>query len=413
MKKLAVYLGLQLKRAIKMLPSVLAVSGVLLLALGLIVVAAIRTDALSEDKQKFKIAIVGNTAEGFLDIGIATLGSLDSSRFTFDILEMSEDEARSALESGRLHAYAVIPDGFIENAIKGDVGKVTYVTSPGALDMSAIFKNEIATFISEVLIHSQKGVYATGNAMKDAGLSGRSSMMNGLALDYVTLILHRSNLYTAEITGVADSLSFGGYLFCGVLVFFLFMWGISCCPLFARRDNSLSRLLSAKRCGPLKQLTGEYLAYLALMLITLFALLMLITPFMPELAGFVPEFKYIGLSDMMSFGIKLILPAAAIAALQFFIYEAAGGIVSCVIGQFVCAVALSYIGGCLYPIYVFPEVIIGLSAFLPSAMARSFIASFFTNEACIPQALGLIGFLCLFLLLALLSRYRKLRRAGA
>lgn len=410
MKRFAVYFTLQLKRAIKLLPAVIAVSGVLLVALGLIVIAAIRTDAISADKQKFKIAIVGNTTEGYLELGVATLGSLDSSRFTFDILEMSESEARRALEAGELHAYAVIPDGFIEAAIAGDVGRVTYVTSPGAMDMSAIFKNEIADFVSEVLIHSQKGVYAIGNAMKSEDLPDRQSSMNGLALEYLTLILHRSKLYSTEITGVADSLSFGGYLFCGVMVFFLFMWGISCCPLFARRDGSLSRLLHSKGCSPLVQIIGEYLAYLALMLITLIAILLLISPFLPELAGFVPEFENFGLSDLMSFGAMLILPAAVIAAVQFFIYEAVGGIIGSIIGQFVCAVALSYVGGCLYPIYFFPDAVIRLSAFLPTAMARTFLASFFTNRDCLPQVIGLLGFLCVFLALGILSRYAKLRR---
>ncbi len=380
MKRLGIYFSLQLKRALKTLPAVLCVSAVLFLSLGMILTGIISQDNNSEEKTKFGIGIVGDTSESYLGLGVAAVETLDSSRFTIDFKEMTEREAKQALEAGKLSAYVLIPEGFVESAVHGDIQKITYVTSPGAVGLTTILKNEIASFISEVLVHSQKGVYATGAVMKEAALKNRSEIMDNMAIEYFSFILGRSNLYRTEIAGVSDSLSLGGYFICGLPIFFLFIWGISSCFLFARRDTALSEMLAVKGCRSLIQIAGEYLAYLLLMLIMLLVIFIAVLPFAQQLSGLVPEFAGADISFALSFFIRLIPCAVMIAAIQFLIYEAVSGMIAGVLAQFVSAIVLSYIGGCLYPIGFFPEVIAKFSLFLPSGLARAHMTSFLSGD---------------------------------
>ncbi len=380
MKKLGIYFSLQFKRALKTLPAVLCVSALLFLSLGMILTGVINKDNNSEEKTKFSIGIVGDTSESYLGLGVAAVETLDSSRFAIDFKEMTEREAKQALEAGKLSAYVLIPEGFVEAAVHGDIQKITYVTTPGAVGLTTILKNEIASFISEVLVHSQKGVYAAGAVMKDEGLKNRSEIMDNMAIEYFSFILGRSNIYRTEIAGVSDSLSLGGYFVCGLPVFFLFIWGISSCFLFARRDTALSEMLSVKGCRSFIQIAGEYLAYLLLMLIMLLVIFLAVLPFASQLSGLVPEFAGADISFALSFFVRLIPCAAMIAAIQFLIYESVSGMIAGVLAQFVSAIVLSYIGGCLYPIGFFPDMIAKLSLFLPSGLARAYMTSFLAGD---------------------------------
>lgn len=410
MKRIGTYFCLQFKRALKSLPIVLGVSAVLFLALGIIISGILTKDAQSEDKQKFRVGIVGDTSESYLGLGIAAIETLDSSRFTIDFLELNEDEAKLMLEAGDLSAYVVIPDGFIDDAVHGDVGKITYVTGPGSVGLTTIFKNEIADFISQVLIHSQKGVYATGGAMRDEGIDGRSEAMDKIAIEYFSFILNRSKLYSTEILGISDSLSFGGYMMCGILIFFLFMWGISCCFLFVRRNISLSVILKAKDSGALIQIIGEYLAYLALMIITLLGIILALIPFSSQLSGFIPELEGAKTTWILSFSLKLIPCAMLISAVQFLIYETISGIVAGVLAQFISTIALSYVGGCLYPISFFPETVIKLSEFLPSGIARSYLSSALLGQSAIRQLFVIAIYFIFILGLTVGARTMRIRR---
>lgn len=412
MKRSGVYFSLQLKRALKILPTVLCVSLVLFLTLGMILAGVIANDNNSEKKTKFSIGIVGDTSESYLGLGVAAVETLDSSRFTIDFKEMTEIQAKQALEAGKLSAYVLIPEGFVEAAVHGDIQKITYVTSPGAVGLTTILKNEIASFISEVLVHSQKGVYATGAAMKDAGLKNRSEIMDNMAIEYFSFILGRSKLYRTEISGISDSLSLGGYFICGLPIFFLFIWGISACFLFARRDVALSEMLSAKGCRSFMQTAGEYLAYLILMVIMMIVIFAAVLPVAPYLSSLIPEFKGVDLSFGIAFFMRLIPCAATIAAIQFLIYEAVSGMIAGVLMQFVSAIVLSFVGGCLYPIGFFPEPIVRISRFLPSGLARAYMTSFLAGESGAVHLLGLAGWLVIVFTAAVAVRAERIRRCS-
>ena len=99
MKRFVSYFRLQFKRSMKLFPTVLAVSVILLIAVAVLLVAVVSSDNNSLEKKKFNIGIVGDTSESYLGLGIAAVETLDSSNMAINFKEMSESEAKRALEA--------------------------------------------------------------------------------------------------------------------------------------------------------------------------------------------------------------------------------------------------------------------------------------------------------------------------
>ena len=95
--------------------------------------------------------------------------------------------------------------------------KIKYYTTDSAVGVVSIFKDEVTKTISDILVDSQKGVYGLGAAIgENTSIKNVGDNMTALALDYVSLILKRSEIYTVSTLGVRDGLSTAGYFLCGI-----------------------------------------------------------------------------------------------------------------------------------------------------------------------------------------------------
>ncbi len=400
------YFLLQFKRNAAALPFVLVISLLLFGAIATLFVGMAASNQNSEEQSKFSIAIVGDTSDSYLGIGVKTIETLDSSRFTIDFVEMTEPDAKNALENSEISAYVVIPEGFIDAMVSGEVMQLTYVTGPGKVDLTTMFKEELAGFISDILLHSQKGIYGLGDAMYSEGLKNRGDAMDKASLEYFDKILRRSDIYKVEVLGIADQLSFEQYFFCGFTVFFLLLWGISCCYVFAKRDVSLSRVLYTHGYGGCKQVVGEYLSYFLIMFISIALIVLCCAAAVP----FIGAVEGIGVGRVLRFALELVPVIIMISALQYMLYELVRTLVGSVLIQFVCAMTLGYAGGCLYPVSFFPKGMQSLAEFLPSGIARGYLADCLTESFSVKNALGLV--VCTFVFLAISVVVRRKRIVG-
>ncbi len=407
MKKTVTYFCLQFKRAARFFPFVLTVSLLLCLGLGMILNSVLAVDSNAESKQKLSVGIVGNAEDTYLNFGIAAIQSFDSSRFTIDIVELTEPEAREQLEKGKLAAYVIIPDDFVDGIMYGDVKSVTYVTTQGSVGMGTLFKEEISRVVSRIVVESQKGVYGMQKLMRNYGLSGISKHTDAMNLQYFSLILNRTTVLETEVIGISDNLSLAGYMTCGILVLLLLLFGISCCPLFVKKDMSLPSLLCASRQNPLLQITGEYIGYFLLMLANLAVILGAVIVAAGDAIKIIPELDGMGPTELLWLVVRAIPAMLAITALQFLLYELSSSIVSGVLLQFLCAVSLGYISGCFYPIGFLPKTIQTIARFTPSGMARRYLSDLLTLREGTGDLWALIAvFALLFGLTVAMRSYR-------
>lgn len=406
-----VYFHLQLKRAARFLPFIIAVTLALCIALSLALSTLVTADNDDAKNKKIKVATVGDFVDSYLDFGMSAIQSLDSSRFTIEILSMAEDEAIDALSKGEIVGYAIIPHDFIIDAVSGEVGHIQFVTNNSGIDMFSLFKKEILELISCLLVESQNGVYAMEEICFDISISSseRNDHMTILSTSYVALIFNRANALEIEIIGISDSLSFAGYMFAGITVLILLISAIPCAPVFIRRDMSHPKLMNANCFSPLNQILGEYAAFFVIMLINSAILTVAMALGAGKLFPMIGELADMSTTEILILPLLLIPATLAITAMQFLLFELTDSLISGVLLQFFCTIALAYTSGCFYPISFFPKAIRIFSSFTPSGIARAYFSSILSGTDGLLYVAELIAYAATLLAITVLVRARRIK----
>lgn len=393
------YFYLQLKRLLRYLPGALCVVLVLLLALS--VALSVMVSGEKADDQKVRIAFVGTAEDSILQMGLVTLRSFDSTQFSLELVELdTEETARQQLKAGSLAAYIVIPDGFMEEALNGNIQPLKFVSTTGSSGLVTIFKEEVSQVISGVLLDSQKGVYGMQQAMADNDIGGRGEQMTWLALRYAEYVLARDRVYRVDTLGIGDALGLTEYLVCGLSVLLLHLCCLPFAPLLIRRDLSLARMLSARGKGAGLQALCELAVY-GLGLFAVAALTLGAAACIPA-AGL--EAK-----DAAALLWQLLPVLVYVAAFSFLLYTVSGDLIGGVLLQFFLSAALCFVSGCLYPVYFFPAAVQRIADYLPAGVARRCLAGFFTGERdAVPL---LLGYGAVFCALAVWVRVQRVKEA--
>ena len=404
------YFYLQIKRSARFFLFVFIISLLICLTLGCMLNTMINMDTSSEKNRKLTIGIVGDSSDSYLGFGLSAIQSLDSSRYSVELVEMEEEEARKKLQRGELTAYIIIPEDFVDSALKGEINTIPYVTTNASADIATLFKDEILQVVSTIFVDSQKGIYALQNGLEDYYGNYSWEWIDGLTVEYFSLILNRSCVFETEILGVSDSLSFSGYMFCGIVVLLMMLCGIPCCSLLIKTDMALPKLLNANRQNALIQISGEYFAYF-LMMFSNFTIILGVTVFaVGNNASFIFGTAEINFSWILMLILHLIPMLFAVTSLQFLLYELSSSIAGGVLLQFLATIGLAYVSGCCYPINFFPESIQTLSKFIPLGIARSYFSGFLSGNFQTAEFIGLwICFAILFGASVLIRRERIIR----
>ena len=403
------YFSLQCKRAFKLLPFVLPIAALLIASVSVLLVKWTSTDQAGKTR-KFKIGIVGGADSAFYEWGFAAIQSIDASRYSLVMETMEEPEAKRELLKGNLNAYVVIPKNFLEHAREGRIATIPYYTTVGSKGLGSILKDEFTAVISDVLEESQKGVYGLYDALDEhESRQLAEEETDELSLRYTDYILNRTDIYKMEEAGVYAGLTLFEYLLSGFSVLLICVFLVPFASLYIKRDISFYKILASGRQKPARQVLSEYgallCAVLAVFLITTLSAGILYNAFGSALSV-TADFHVGGL-------ILCMFPVIALlCAFAFMVFEFSGNLISGVVVYFFLFVFLSYFSGCAYPVYILPDVLQRVAGFLPMGAARNLIASGMIGEFSLSGFLTVLSMTALFLLIALLTRYRKLNGKG-
>lgn len=381
---------------LRILPPILLVAALLF---GCVIVAYGAVQELDEDSgktTKFRVGVVGTAGDMYLQLGFKALQSLDSSRFAVELVEMDEQEAELAMRKGKLSAFIVIPDGFLDAALRGEIIPVKFVCSTASLNLVTLLKDELTQVIETLLLESQKGTYGAWGAMEENGLDG-NQLINDISIEYAEFVFDRSNMYRASRIMAFDGLGLDGYLISGFCVMLFMLICLTFAPAMIRRDHALSRMLSAYRRPVFFQVVCDFAAYfLGLICVIGIALLVAVS------------------LSWCNVTCQVILRGLAVvfclAAMSFLMYEIASDLISGVLLQFFMILALCFVSGCLYPITFFPDNLQKLAGFLPTGLARVQVANSMLGISSRVVMIALLGYGCFFFAGSMLVR--KLKVAG-
>ncbi len=387
------YFYLQLKRLLRILLPALLVAAILFgcLALAYQAVSAMTDDSQAQTKIKF--GVVGTAGDTFLEMGMLALNTIDSSRFAISFETMGEAQAEEMMRRGELAAFVVIPEGFMDKAMHGEIMPVKYVSTAGSVGIVTLLKDEITQMVEDIVIETQKGIFGTGDAMREEGLSSGNAEYE-ITFQYFDFIFARSKMYSVRQLGNADGIGLGEYLLSGFCVVLMMLVCLVFAPTMVRSDLALARVLSAGRRPVILQALCDFAVYL-IGILCVVGVLMGIAAY----AGWVE--LTIGLI------LRWIPVVIAMGTLSFLVYEVTTNLISGVLLQFFALLALCFVSGCFYPVTFFPDSVQTLAAYLPTGIARTQLAESFAGISHLGGTWMLLGYGGVFFGAAVLIRKAK------
>ena len=407
MRSFLVYTGLQLKRALRLLPGMLAICLLLtaLAALGALLVSRLGGDREAE-KSPVRIGVVGELDQGYLREGLQMLQSMDPSRFSLRLEPMAEDEAAALLRRGELAGYVRVPEDFVERWTLGEHPPLIYLSRGDGVGARLV--REIADTAVSLVLETENAVYGAQNFVADR-MPGENpyAMGDRLVLRYALRILDRERLYGIEMVETPEGISLAAQLLCGLALLFVMLWAICCAPLFSRRSRELQRVLSARGLRGGGQVASEFAAFVVLLLAAGTFVLLLGALLARRFDFAVPELAALSGTARLLLLLRALPVALMLCALSFLLYELAQGAVGGVLLQFLNALLQGYLAGCLLPASFFPEKLQRFGAGLPAGLGLARLRALLQGGT--EPSVAVWGLLLLFLLLAAAIRDRRSR----
>lgn len=413
MYKWKLYFSLQLKRMMKALPGICLLTVLLTISLLFLLKAMFFIEESREDKQVVKVGIVGDLSDSYLGVGINVLINMEGIRNLADIRRMEETEAEALFEAGEISAYLIIPDGFIDSILVGENKEIIYVTTEKAQGIGGLLMNELVDAVSSLITTTQTNIYSMQTYLREHDMRDRiPAATEGMNLAYIGAVLNRMAIYDLQASGVSNKMSVTGHLFTGILLLLALLWGINCVSLMVREENSLLKLLKIKGFQEKAQVSAEVLAYGILQCVTLCLVFICVMVVKYAMGLEIPEWEALEVLEKLWFVCKWIPVVFMLAAMQAFLYELVTNVVNGVLLQFLVAVSMGYLSGCIYPVSFFPKPVQPLAMWSPIGTALRYVQKGITGRGAVVELLVLLIYTGLFLGLQIWRRGSRIAEEG-
>ena len=347
------YIRLELKRALRRLPHILAGAAVLVILMGAAALLAGKLLYGGQAVGRIPVGVVLPEEDTLAKQAVNMIRSLESVKSLCDLTYMDEEEAKQGLREGRLYAVLQVPDGFVQDIMTGVNTPVTVIFPENAGVESRIFQ-ELTDAGAGILGASQAGIYSGDQLLKQYGLTEKIPLfereMNGIYLSYS---LPRMDYFGKITVNGAGDVTVPVFYGISGFVLVLLLSAIPVSDLLKRDSPVMRQKLSLIGIGPFTA-AGSRILGLSLLLGILTALAALAA----QAAG-VLSFSLPGVFA----GILVCLGAAFTAACLFL---TAGSRMGGILLLFVMVTVLHFLSGGFLPQVFLPEQIREAAPFLPS-----------------------------------------------
>lgn len=360
------YLIVQIKRLMRVLPVVVLFNFIMMI--GICAIFALRVGIQEQDERKIGVGIVGNIDNKYMKLGVEMLNNMDSSRVSIKFESMDDSEAKKALREGQIIGYFKIDRDFIDGLENGENRPIVYVSSNGGL-MSELSK-ELASIFSVLIIDSERVIYAADEYLVDHPVYDRVSANTELNMWLIKNVLARGKIYDVENISVMGNISaIDGYV-CGIITLFIMLSCVGLSGLLSGDKVSMLRVLKSKGLSYMSSIICELIISTIYVMISM---LILIGGFI-IVKSFLLEKSLLSI-DSFEFVSGILIVSIMFASMHIFIYELIDQRVVAVLIEILLGISLGYIGGCIYPLSVFPDLIQKVAIFLPSGAGMKLLIS--------------------------------------
>ena len=379
---------LQLKRAVKAVPKLIAGAVIPLFLAGMAVFWAMQQQSDTTGTLLSPVALVNQDSEAYLDFILPLIEDTDAAgSFSFTLME--EEDALAALKDGTVCAVLLFPEQMISGILDStNIPARLYL--PEGDSFPSLLLAKFAEAGALTLGSAQAGIYAASDLYREYGISNlRSDIYYEINLVNLKYALDREAVFSARSTTATGELSlieyYGGTLFLCLLLFLgAGMGGFLCNAL----PNALTEQLRRNGIGAF---CFEASLYLPMALFYLLALALL------SLAAslLLPEIVFTPSALLFLLGIALCL--AAYTQVVFSLFRNAGrGLLAY---TFVGLLMIFLAGGFL-PYAFLPNTFATLTPYLPLGACLSGLRRFIGNALTLQDCLFMFvhtAVLCLLL----------------
>lgn len=348
-----VYLKLELKRACKKLPHIIAGAIVLLLLAGTVAFLAGRMLYGEQAAGRITVGVVLPETDAVARKAVSMVSSLESVKSICDFEYMDMEESMKMLQEGRLYAVMEVPEGFVQDIMNGTNTPVRVILPKGAGLESRIFK-ELTDAGAKTLGASQAGIYAGDELCVLEGMTDSIPQLEaGLNRMFMGYSLPRMDYFKnvrVTATGDVDTFHFYGI---SAAVLFLLLCAIPVSAYLAPAGLAMKQKLSIIGIGNATVIGVRILGL---------GLLMAAVALPVSLAAAGLGWFEWSLPAMLS----IVAVCLSVSSMVVFLYQAAGSLMGGVMLLFLTVTAMHFLAGGFLPLVFLPVSFRDAAVVLPS-----------------------------------------------
>ena len=368
------YAGMELKRALKRLPHILAGAAVLVVLMGAAALLAGKLLYGGQAVERIPVGVVLPEEDALAGQAMRMVSSLESVKSLCDFTYIEEEATGEKLKKGELFAVLKMPDGFIQDIMSGVNTPVTVILPENAGAESRIFK-ELTDAGAEILGSAQAGIYSGDELLSEYGLTDKMAVferdMNQI---YLTYSLPRMDYFRKVMVNAAKDVSVPVFYGISAFVLVLLLSVISVSDLLKREPAVMRQKLSLMGIGPFTTAGSRILGV---------SVLLSVISVLAAAAAAWTGMIYIGLNTILT---------------GFLVCQTAGSRIGGIFLQFFLVTAFHFLSGGFLPEVFLPESIQRAAPFLPTHILMEGVKMAVTgNESLVTAvelaALGVGGWL--------------------
>lgn len=323
----------------------------------------------SRGEKRIGVGVVGNIENKYMKLGVEMLNNMDASRFSVKFESLDEENAKKALREGRIAGYFKIDKDFIEGLENGENRPVIYVSSSGGL-MNELSK-EVASVFSVLIVNSERVIYAVDEYLSEhKNVYDRETANTELNMSLLKNVFTRGKIYNIETKALTGEVSVKDNYICAMIIILTALSGVGLGSLLSGKKDTLQEVLKSRGLSYISSIICELITvtlYILILIIFGFGIFLLAINFLQDESFISP--------DYFEFFCNIFAVSIMFASMHLFIYELIYQRVTAVLTEIILGILLCYIGGCIYPLSFFPDIIQKISVFLPSTAGKNILIS--------------------------------------
>lgn len=393
------------KRMAGRIPGIVARAAVMILALGVLAVCAVKTDSCVRRVSPFTIGYSVEEGDQLGAMAVFYIEHMESMAGLCQFVQVEPEEGEMMLERGSIAAYIRFPPQFVEKIIDG-TNEPVLIQMPSKPTVETALFQDVAKAGAEMLSVSQAEIYASYSLAERYGQpEWIPQMQDDINAWNIRLTLNREELFREQVLSAIGQATALEYAAASALVFCLFLLGIPCCGFLIPEPEALTRMLSRAGAAVWQQALAKYLVMTAVL--CLFSLVYLMGI---NIGGHYGSPMSVNLgSPTVWRGILSV--CLCVASILIWCCHMAPQETSAVLLIFWLSMLLLFLSGGFLPSVFLPESLRTVAGYLPGVWMLREISGLFTWNYEWRYPVILLGFSLLFFCLTIAGEYlRRSRR---